>query len=182
MRIARISVIPSLMLIMILIITLIGCAKQPLIWKNSSEMDLKKGGVVSVKANCEVPPVELSYLGQDIQQKVNSVLIGRQDVTDVYKIEILITKYDEGNAFARFMLIGLGQMHLHGTVEIKQGDPPVVIRTGEFKKRYCVGGFVGGMARMQTDVLPEVGNAIAEAIKEQQAVNMQNESDVRASN
>ena len=62
------------------------------------------------------------------------------------------------------MLIGLGQMYLYGNVEIKNGSPPVIIRSGSFKKNYCVGGLVGGLATMQKDMLPKVGLAIADAI------------------
>lgn len=149
---------------------LAGCAStQPVKWTTSAPMDLTKGGKVAVTASCEVPPSDLTYLQGDIQQKVRDVLSGNPDLPDSYKVEVTITKYDKGNAFARFMLIGLGQMYLYGTVEIKQGEPPVVIRQGDFKKNYCVGGMVGGMASMQKDVLPKVGEAIADAIKKQQA-------------
>jgi hypothetical protein len=115
-----------------------------------------------------MPPADMAYLQGDIQQKVREVLSGDPDLPDAYKVEVTITKYDKGNAFARFMLIGLGQMYLYGTVEIQQGEPPVVIREGEFKKNYCVGGIMGGSATMQKDVLPKVGKAIADAIKKQQ--------------
>jgi hypothetical protein len=129
---------------------------------------LDQRGKVAVEASCEMPSADITYLQGDIQQKVREVLSGNPDLPDTYKVEVTITKYDKGNAFARFMLIGLGQMYLYGTVEIKQGEPPVVIRAGEFKKNYCVGGMMGGMASMQKDVLPKVGQAIADAIKKQQ--------------
>jgi len=132
-------------------------------------MDLSKGVNVTVKASCEMPNSALAYLQKDIQQKVREVLSGDPDLLDAYNVEVTITKYDEGSAIARFILIGLGQMHLHGTVVIKQGEHPVVVRQGEFKKRYAVGGIIGGSATMKEDVLPKVGKAIAEAIKKQQA-------------
>ena len=149
---------------------LTGCmATQPVKWTKTAPMDLAKGCKVMVNASCEMPLTDLTFLQTDIQQKVRDVLSGNPDLPDAYKVEVSITKYDKGNAFARFMLIGLGQMYLYGTVEVKQGEPPVVIRQGEFQKNYCVGGIAGGMANMQRDVLPKVGNAIADAIKSQQA-------------
>ncbi len=149
---------------------LTGCmATQPVKWTKTAPMDMKKGGKVAVTASCEMPPSDLTFLQTDLQQKVREVLSGNPDLPDAYKIEVKITKYDKGNAFARFMLIGLGQMYLYGTVEVKQGEPPVVIREGDFQKNYCVGGIAGGMASMQKDVLPTVGKAIADAIKSQQA-------------
>jgi hypothetical protein len=162
MRIIRVFVVMFAMIF-------VGCAAtQPIIWQKADAMNLAKGGMVMVKASCEMPSSDLSYLQSDIQQKVREVLSGSVDTPDIYQIEVIITKYDEGSAFARFMLIGLGQMYLDGTVEIKQGVPPVVVRKGEFKKNYCVGGIAGGMATMQKDILPEVGKAIADAIKTQQ--------------
>jgi len=152
------------------LVILTGCmATQPVTWNKSGDMDLTKGGKVAVEASCEIPPADLAYLQTDIQEKVKAVLTGNDNTRDAYKVEVTITKYDKGNAFARFMLIGLGQMYLYGTVEITQGNPPVVIREGEFKKNYCVGGLVGGTASMQKDVLPKVGKAIADAITMEQA-------------
>lgn len=163
MKSMRILLVPAL-------IFLTGCmATQPITWNKTDEMDLAKGGKVAVDASCEMPPADLAFLQTDIQEKVKAVLSGNENGRDAYKIEVTITKYDKGNAFARFMLIGLGQMYLYGTVEITQGNPPVVIREGEFKKNYCVGGIAGGMATMQKDVLPKVGKAIADAIQTQQA-------------
>ena len=146
-----------------------GCmASQPLTWKNDAAMDLAKGASVDVKTTCKIPDADIAFLKSDIQTKVADVLAGSPELADSYKIDVTITRYDKGNAFARFMLIGLGQMYLYGTVEVKQGTPPVVVRTGEFKKNYCVGGMIGGTATMQKDVLPKVGVAIADAIKGKQ--------------
>jgi len=126
-----------------------GCmANQPVTWTKHGAVDLSKGGKVEVKAACEMPPTDLAYLQNDIQQQVDKVLTGKTDVPDAYKIDVRITTYDEGNAFARLMLIGLGQMYLYGTVDIKQGEPPVLIRTGDFNKNFCVGGLIGGTATM----------------------------------
>ena len=119
-------------------------------------------------ASCEMPSADLTYLQTDIQQKLREVLSGNPDVPDAYRIDVTITRYDKGNAFARFMLIGLGQMYLYGTVEISQGEPPVVLWQGDFKKNYCLGGIAGGMATMQKSVLPNVGKAIANAIQKGQ--------------
>ena len=88
---------------------------------------------------------------------------------DTYNINVTITRYDEGDAFARFMLIGLGQMYLYGTVEITEGNSSISILMGEFRKNYCAGGLIGATATMESNVLPKVGDAIADAIIEQQS-------------
>lgn len=144
-----------------------GCAGQPVVWNKAGGLDLTKGGKVSVKAapSCSVPPESLVVLQGDIQSNVSSVFTGDREAQDAYSVEVTITEYDEGNAFARFMLIGLGQMYLYGDVVIMQGLPPVVVREGGFKKNFCAGGLIGAAATMQKDVLPKVGKSIAEAIK-----------------
>lgn len=145
-----------------------GCmATQPVTWNKNGPMDLSKGGRVVVAAACDVPPSDLAFLQSDVQQQVSKILPGSPDAADAYRVNLKITRYDPGNAFARFMLIGLGQMYLDGSVEVSGGESGAVVREGGFRKNYCVGGMVGGMASMQKDVLPKVGPTIAAALKEQ---------------
>jgi len=148
------------------VVMVTGCATQPVEWKpGAGPIDSGKGAQVTVSAKCEMPNADLDFLQDDITKRVRDVLRGNNTAPDAYQVVVAITRYDKGNAFARFMLIGLGQMYLYGTVEVKQGDPPVVIRSGEFKKNYCVGGLAGGMATMQKTMLPKVGEAIAEGLQ-----------------
>jgi len=145
----------------------VGCmANQPVKWNKSGALDVAKGGKVVVKAECEMPSLDVNYLQSDIQDRVSRVLTGDANGADAYCVRVTITRYDEGSAFARFMLIGLGQMYLDGVVEVTQGNPPVVVRDGGFNKNYCVGGMIGGMATMQKDVLPKVGKAIGAALQD----------------
>ena len=143
-----------------------GCAGQPVVWSKLDPLDYKKYGKVNVKTSCFVPPLSLSYLQVDIQRNVDTVFMGKPDDSDSYNIEVNITYYDPGDAFLRLMLIGLGQMYLDGTVEVKQGQPEEVVREGEFKKNFCAGGLIGGLATMDKDVLPKVGISISEALRE----------------
>ena len=94
---------------------------------------------------------------------MRQVLRGEVDAADAYTVDVEITRYDEGSKFARFMLIGLGQMYVFGTVEVTRGDPPVVVRTGDFRKQYRVGGIMGAIAGPR-DITSKVGEAIAEGL------------------
>ena len=142
-----------------------GCGTQPITWTKNAPLDLTRGGKVAVNSACSVPQVHLDYLQTDIQKNVGKVLAGDPDSPDAYSINVTITKYDEGSAFARFMLIGLGQIYLYGTVEVNEGNPPVAVRQGDFKKNICIGGIAGASVSMDKSVLPTVGPSIAEAIK-----------------
>jgi len=147
---------------------LVGCvAGQPVEWQKAGPLDLAKGARVSVDCECEMPKGDLVYLESDIERNVREVLRGDPDAPDAYDVNVVITRYDEGDAFARFMLIGLGQMYLYGTVEVKHNSPTDVVRKGLFHKNYCLGGLLGCMATMRENVLPKVGPAIAEAIAEE---------------
>jgi len=99
----------------------------------------------------------------DIKSKISDSEFWSANPSE-YTLKVVIDKYDEGNAFARFMLIGLGQMHLNGTVELLVGEPPEVIKSGSFEKNYVVGGIAGGMATMHEDVVSKLGDAIVEAL------------------
>lgn len=122
-----------------------GCTygNQPVIWVKSGKLDYSKSANVEVTSKVKIPGQELEFLKSDIEKNVDTVFQGRKIVKDSYKVKVEITKYDEGSAFARFMLIGLGQMYLDGTVKVLQGNPPVIIRSGKFEKNYRVGGLEG---------------------------------------
>lgn len=145
----------------------IGCAgQQKVIWSKTAEIDYSKGCQVELKANVFVPEDEMDFMKKSITEEVHKVLIGNDSLANQYFVHVTITQYDEGSAFARFMLAGLGQMKLFGTIKIFQGEPPVVIREGEFQKVYSLGGIAGASATMRNSMTSKIGSAIAKAIQE----------------
>ena len=148
-------------------ILFLGCAgQQKVLWTKTGEIDYNKGCKVELEADVFVPEDEMDFMKKSITKEVQKVITGSDTLSNLYLITVTITKYDEGSAFARFILIGLGQMKLFGTIEITQGEPTVVIREGEFKKVYAVGGILGATATMRKDVTSKIGGAIAKAIQE----------------
>jgi hypothetical protein len=143
----------------------VGCATadQPVVWSKAQNLNLANGYRLDLKTHAPVPDAELSFMRQNIEQELNKVFRNRQS-PDQYWIRVTITRYEEGNAFARFMLAGLGQMHLEGDVHVLAGDPPTYVRVGTFKKNYSMGGVIGGMADMKDDVVAKVGKAIADGL------------------
>lgn len=154
-------------LVAALLLMTTGClfGNQPVRWTQSGTLDYSAGAKVSVEAQASVDPGELEYMRHDISARVRQVLTGREVSPDAYMVKVVITRYDEGDKFARYMLIGLGQMYLFGTVEVTQGHPPVVVRSGDFRKQYRVGGLFGGMAGPR-DITSKLGKAIAEGLME----------------
>ncbi len=81
-----------------------------------------------------------------------------------YEISIDITRYDEGDQYARCLLIGLGQMYLNATITIKEGNPPTVVKAGTIQKNYMAGGYIGYSATMRADITSKLAGDISEAI------------------
>lgn len=78
-------------------------------------------------------------------------------------LESKITQYEGGSAFARLMLIGLGQIHLDG--DFKYNMKSTGENIGEFsvKKTFAWGGLYGGSTRIE-DVEPAFAKGVAIAL------------------
>ncbi len=79
------------------------------------------------------------------------------------QVGVQLTKYDKGNAFARFMLAGLGQMHINGKVVLI--DPITQAALGEYEvtKTFAWGGIYGGSTKIE-DVEVGFAEGVAEAL------------------
>ena len=64
---------------------------------------------------------------------------------------VQLTRYDEGNAFARFMLAGLGQIHIDANVSLQDWGSHAELRKYLITKTFAWGGFYGLGTRI-TDV------------------------------
>lgn len=80
-----------------------------------------------------------------------------------FRIVLNVTRYEKGNAMARAMLAGLGQMHIDGTVAVH--TPPTAASAGDFtiRKTFAWGGMVGASTTIET-VEQEFGKAVAAAV------------------
>ncbi len=60
-----------------------------------------------------------------------------------------MTRYDKGSAFARFMLAGLGQIHVDATVSLR--DPARDVSLGEYEvnKTFAWGGIYGASTTIE---------------------------------
>jgi|SRR5271169_562065 len=75
-----------------------------------------------------------------------------------------ITRYEEGNAFARAMLAGLGQMHIDGDfVLYLMLEESRTLAEFSVKKTFAWGGIYGASTRIE-DVEPAFAESVANAI------------------
>jgi hypothetical protein len=104
-----------------------------------------------------------SRLLQTINEKKKTVQCKTADKR-AFVLNSKITNYDEGNAFARFMLAGLGQIHIDGDFVLNllpSGNESVAEFT--VQKTFACGGAYGGSTRIE-DVEPAFAEAVADAI------------------
>jgi hypothetical protein len=78
-------------------------------------------------------------------------------------VKINFTRYDEGNAFARYMLAGLGQMHIDAEVRLQDCVRQVVLAKSEVTKTFAWGGMYGGFTGIK-DLEGGFAEAVAQVL------------------
>ena len=78
-------------------------------------------------------------------------------------LNIKFTKYEKGNAFARAMLAGLGQIHIDANVTIQDKTTQKILAKHEVKKTFAWGGVYGGSTRIE-DLEPAFAEAIVQIV------------------
>lgn len=75
----------------------------------------------------------------------------------------MIKRYEEGNAFARAMLVGLGRMHIDADVALSNWETKESIVQYEVSKTFAWGGLYGGLTDIK-DVEDGFAKAVAASI------------------
>jgi hypothetical protein len=107
--------------------------------------------------------IERGRLGEKITNKIRSTALPGTGAARNFEVAVNITRYDKGNAFARAMLAGLGQIHLDGVISVYQ--LPGRSKVGEFtiKKTFAWGGVYGGITNIET-IEDTFAEAVAKAV------------------
>lgn len=82
---------------------------------------------------------------------------------DTMHATVMIKKYDEGNAFARAMLAGLGQMHIEADVILSDPVTQEQLAKYDVTKTFAWGGMYGGFTGIK-DIEDGFAKAVASAI------------------
>jgi hypothetical protein len=75
------------------------------------------------------------------------------------QVTIAFTRYDQGNAIARFMLAGLGQIHIDADVTLQDQSRQAALAKYEVTKTFAWGGIYGGVTNIK-----EVEDGFADAV------------------
>ena len=150
-------------LLIIPIMVLGGCAgtapKAKFVQAPKANVKVDTNDVASIHVvagvSIDMLQVEEQRMAQLIEQKLNvkKGLNGAGGEVENYDIDVTITRYDKGNAFARAMLVGLGQIHIDATVRLFTAEEREKLSEFSIKKTFAWGGLSGGMTRID-DVEP----------------------------
>ena len=111
--------------------------------------------------------------GSSCFEKITNKLSNKPS-TLLLKIEF--TRYEKGNAFARAMLAGLGQIHIDAFIRLVDKSNKDVLGTYKVTKTFAWGGIYGGTTRIE-DVEPAFAEAVAETIFPNEAEITESQSD-----
>jgi hypothetical protein len=110
---------------------------------------LSRNDTVSVKVN-SAPSVAVDEaarqrVAQQVRQKIENLRTKAAASTVVreYEVDVRLTRYDEGNAFARWMLAGLGQMHVDAHITVFLLPDRTRIAEFDVEKTFAWGGIYG---------------------------------------
>jgi len=159
---------------------LIGCASTPLAIKPLKEGFDTRSYKNVVVAECKaaegvmVPSDKANRLREKIafflsskySHQFSRISNDPSDLSDDYLlIKVEITEYNEGSKMARFMLAGLGRIHLDVNVMLFDGKTGDKVGEGKNKETFGAGGIYGASIGID-DIIDKTAEAIAEAIGE----------------
>ena len=96
-------------------------------------------------------------------QAQSPAVLADQPPGQALKMNIHFTRFDRGNAFARGMLIGLGQIHIEGTVSLDDAGGKTVAQYAVVKD-FAIGGIVGATTTVE-DVEDGFAKSVAAIVK-----------------
>jgi hypothetical protein len=158
-------------------IALAGCAstapKPQFSHEIVSDARVKAGDTTVVRVDApedvKILPMEKERMAEKIQQKIDArksanVAVG---TPKSYSVELHLTRYQKGNAFARAMLVGLGQIHIDGKVDVYQMPAHTLVAEFDLKKTFAWGGIYGAATSME-DIETTFADGVAATVTGQE--------------
>lgn len=122
-----------------------------------------KVGTKVTSTDSKMLPSDKQRLGEKITGKVSSIAKSRAGTPRNYELAVSISRYDKGDAFARAMLAGLGQIHIDGVVAVYQMPGRKKVAEFNLNKTFAWGGIYGASVTMDT-IEDTYAEAVAKAV------------------
>lgn len=102
----------------------------------------------------------------DIQAEFSGMMLpsGTAPPANTMLLKIVLTRYDEGNAAARFMLAGLGQIYIEGDVLLIDSQTLLPVAKYQVSKDFSFGGLYGGITTIR-DVEKGFARSVVEVVR-----------------
>ncbi len=165
------------LLILVCVAFLAGCAgtapKATFIAPPAKDTRVRSGDTVKVAvvagAGVEMLESERMHLGEVISQKLPQfqALNPATGTPAAYDLEVTVSRFEKGNAFARAMLAGLGQIHIDARVRLLNAADQSQVSAFEVKKTFAWGGMYGAVTGIE-DVEPAFAEGVAAALTGQE--------------
>lgn len=126
---------------------------------DSATVKVEAGDGITVEEN------EKQRLVRSIKEKIDVLKIrnGNPAEKREFELAVFVTRYEKGNAFARFMLAGLGQIHIDARVSVFVLPEREKIAEFEINKTFAWGGIYGGVTSIE-DVEQGFAEGVAKAV------------------
>lgn len=138
---------------------LLGCAGTPPRAKFSEPMVASSQIAASDKVDVQIEaaenvsllPAGRDRVGEKIKAKIDERKVKNPAAAGPRTMQVVlyVTRYEKGNAFARAMLAGLGQIHLDGTISVYQMPDHALLEKFDLQKTFAWGGIYGSATTME---------------------------------
>jgi len=169
----KLSFVVNLIACAAAIILIAGCATtapKPDFTKQiapESQIAAKDEAKVQVEAGAGVTMIEAERIrmAEKIKQKIDARKVSNiRDVSaKTYEIKLVMTRYQKGSAFARFMLAGLGQIHIDGDIAVYEMPGRTPVGNFSIGKTFAWGGIYGGTTDIE-DIETIFADGVASAL------------------
>lgn len=112
---------------------------------------------------------EKARLAEKIMLKIadRKVMNAQSAAGKTYEVTVHLSRYEKGNAFARAMLAGLGQIHIDGTVDVLELPARTSVGQFDLNKTFAWGGVYGASMSIE-DIEATFAEGVAAAVTGQQ--------------
>lgn len=144
---------------LVLVMLASGCAStvpKPQFTKEitpESRVVAQDAAQVSVDAGKDVAMIdaEKTRMAEKVKLKIDEYKVAnvKDGSAKSYQVDLVITRYDKGNAFARAMMAGLDQIHLDGDVAVYELPDKVLVGQFTISKTFAWGGVYGASTNIE---------------------------------
>ena len=169
----RFRVVIRLLCISLLLVFAVGCAStvpKPQFSKEITPESCIAGQdqtQVNVESGKDVSMIDAEKLrfAEKVKLKIDAYKAAktRSGSAKSFDVDLVITRYDKGNAFARSMLAGLGQIHVDGEVSVYELPDRNMVGQFTISKTFAWGGIYGAITSIE-DIETTFAEGVAAAV------------------